>query len=137
MTPQSTFMIIVHGTRERSPKPSAGTQRARIVGITELIVVMVVALILIPPEKLPEVMRTVGKILRDRDMKQICDPGAAYDGLPDRAAVVGHESPGGWELRPVGEDIRPRAARRGIAHENVPTEILKIGRDAVSRDVVR
>ena len=36
-----------------------------IVGITELIVVMVVALILIPPEKLPEVMRTVGKILRE------------------------------------------------------------------------
>jgi Sec-independent protein translocase protein TatA len=35
------------------------------VGLTELIVVMVVALILIPPEKLPEVMRTVGKILRE------------------------------------------------------------------------
>ena len=36
-----------------------------IVGITELIVVLVVALIVIPPEKLPEVMRTVGKILRE------------------------------------------------------------------------
>lgn len=34
-------------------------------GITELIVVMIVALILIPPEKLPEVTRTVGKILRE------------------------------------------------------------------------
>ncbi len=34
-------------------------------GITELIVVLVVALIVIPPEKLPEVMRTVGKILRE------------------------------------------------------------------------
>ncbi len=36
-----------------------------IVGISELIVVLVVALIIIPPEKLPEVMRTVGKILRE------------------------------------------------------------------------
>jgi Tat protein translocase TatB subunit len=35
------------------------------VGISELIVVLVVALIIIPPEKLPEVMRTVGKILRE------------------------------------------------------------------------
>jgi Sec-independent protein translocase protein TatA len=35
------------------------------VGITELIVVLVVALILIPPEKLPEVMRTAGKVLRE------------------------------------------------------------------------
>ena len=34
-------------------------------GISELIVVMIVALILVPPEKLPEVMRTVGKILRE------------------------------------------------------------------------
>jgi Tat protein translocase TatB subunit len=35
------------------------------VGITELLVVLVVALIVIPPEKLPEVMRTAGKILRE------------------------------------------------------------------------
>jgi Tat protein translocase TatB subunit len=34
-------------------------------GISELIVVLVVALIVIPPEKLPEVMRTLGKILRE------------------------------------------------------------------------
>ena len=34
-------------------------------GIAELIVVLIVALIVIPPEKLPEVMRTVGKILRE------------------------------------------------------------------------
>ena len=34
-------------------------------GIGELIVVLVVALIVIPPEKLPEVMRTAGKILRE------------------------------------------------------------------------
>jgi Sec-independent protein translocase protein TatA len=64
LTPQSTFTIIVHGTLECSPRrhqDSAGW----IVGITELIVVMVVALILIPPDKLPEVMRTVGKILRE------------------------------------------------------------------------
>ena len=64
MTPQSTFTIIVHGTAEQSP---SGHQDAAgwIVGITELIVVIVVALILIPPEKLPEVMRTAGKILRE------------------------------------------------------------------------
>jgi Tat protein translocase TatB subunit len=35
------------------------------VGITELLVVLVVALIVIPPDKLPEVMRTAGKILRE------------------------------------------------------------------------
>ncbi|MGH7836429.1 MAG: twin-arginine translocase TatA/TatE family subunit [Candidatus Binataceae bacterium] len=34
-------------------------------GIAELIVVLVVALIVVPPEKLPEVMRTVGKVLRE------------------------------------------------------------------------
>lgn len=34
-------------------------------GVTELIVVLIVALIVIPPEKLPEVMRTVGKVLRE------------------------------------------------------------------------
>jgi Sec-independent protein translocase protein TatA len=35
------------------------------VGIAELIVVLIVAIIIIPPDKLPEVMRTVGKILRE------------------------------------------------------------------------
>jgi Tat protein translocase TatB subunit len=35
------------------------------VGITEIIVVLIVALIVVPPEKLPEVMRTVGKVLRE------------------------------------------------------------------------
>ena len=34
-------------------------------GISELIVVLIVALILIPPDKLPEVMQTVGKLLRE------------------------------------------------------------------------
>lgn len=34
-------------------------------GITEIIVVLVIALIVIPPDKLPEVMRTVGKVLRE------------------------------------------------------------------------
>lgn len=34
-------------------------------GITELIVVLVIGLIVIPPEKLPEVMRTLGKVLRE------------------------------------------------------------------------
>lgn len=34
-------------------------------GISELIIVLVLALIVIPPEKLPEVMRTFGKIMRE------------------------------------------------------------------------
>jgi sec-independent protein translocase protein TatB len=34
-------------------------------GIVEIIIFLVVALIVIPPEHLPEVMRTVGKILRE------------------------------------------------------------------------
>lgn len=34
-------------------------------GITEIFVVLVIALIVIPPEKLPEVMRTTGKVLRE------------------------------------------------------------------------
>ena len=36
-----------------------------IVSIIELLIVLVVALIVIPPEKLPEVLRTAGKILRE------------------------------------------------------------------------
>ena len=58
-----------HCTREQGGR---GTGLDRIffsngcsVSISELIVVLVVALIIIPPEKLPEVMRTVGKILRE------------------------------------------------------------------------
>jgi sec-independent protein translocase protein TatB len=34
-------------------------------GIVEIIVILAVALIVIPPENLPEVMRAVGKILRE------------------------------------------------------------------------
>ena len=34
-------------------------------GIVEILVLLVVALIVIPPERLPEVMRAVGKILRE------------------------------------------------------------------------
>lgn len=34
-------------------------------GIVELIVILVVALIVIPPENLPDVMRAVGKVLRE------------------------------------------------------------------------
>ena len=34
-------------------------------GILEIIIFLIVALIVIPPEHLPEVMRTVGKILRE------------------------------------------------------------------------
>ena len=73
-----------------------------------------------------------GKILRDRDMKQVCDSCAAYDGFPDRPAVVGHKASRGWKLCPIGENIGPGSARRDIAHEDVPTEILKIGGNAVS-----
>jgi len=34
-------------------------------GIVEIILFLIVALIVIPPEQLPEVMQTVGKILRE------------------------------------------------------------------------
>ncbi len=34
-------------------------------GITEILLVIIVALIVIPPEHLPEIMRTTGKILRE------------------------------------------------------------------------
>jgi Sec-independent protein translocase protein TatA len=34
-------------------------------GIVEIILFLIIALIVIPPEHLPEVMRTVGKILRE------------------------------------------------------------------------
>jgi Sec-independent protein translocase protein TatA len=34
-------------------------------GIVEIILVLIVALIVIPPDHLPDVMRTVGKILRE------------------------------------------------------------------------
>jgi Sec-independent protein translocase protein TatA len=35
------------------------------VGIGEIIIVLIVALIVVPPEKLPEVVRAAGKILRE------------------------------------------------------------------------
>ena len=38
---------------------------ALILGIVEIIVILVVALIVIPPENLPDVMRAAGKILRE------------------------------------------------------------------------
>lgn len=34
-------------------------------GIGEIIVILVIALIVIPPEKLPDVMRATGKVLRE------------------------------------------------------------------------
>ena len=65
MTPRSGFTIIVHVTKAEAERAHALVTNGCIVGITELIVVLVVALIVVPPEKLPEVMRTVGKILRE------------------------------------------------------------------------
>jgi Sec-independent protein translocase protein TatA len=38
---------------------------ALILGIVEIIVILVVALIVIPPENLPDVMRATGKVLRE------------------------------------------------------------------------
>jgi Sec-independent protein translocase protein TatA len=61
---------VVHDHCTRSlylfENPSADFSQVNlVVGVTELIVVLIVALIVIPPEKLPEVMQTVGKILRE------------------------------------------------------------------------
>jgi Sec-independent protein translocase protein TatA len=75
-----------HCTRRvgRQKNLSANFSRVKsVVGVTELIVVLVVALIIIPPERLPEVMRTVGKILRElrlasntvvRELSEVADP---------------------------------------------------------------
>lgn len=76
-------MIIVYGAaiflrvgRRLQPGKS-------VVGITELVVVLIVALIVIPPEKLPAVMQSVGKILRElrlasntvvRELTEVTDP---------------------------------------------------------------
>jgi Sec-independent protein translocase protein TatA len=55
--------------RERNPAWLGGRRKSRVdrisLGIAEIIIFLVIALIVIPPEHLPEVMRTVGKILRE------------------------------------------------------------------------
>jgi Sec-independent protein translocase protein TatA len=60
----ATFTIILlHAARILSIRADfAGICQ---MGISELIIVLVLALIVIPPEKLPEVMRTFGKIMRE------------------------------------------------------------------------
>ncbi len=69
LTPRRGFTIIEswigavfsgsrRGTRERS-------RWALNLGIFEIILILVVALIVIPPENLPDVMRATGKILRE------------------------------------------------------------------------
>jgi len=65
LTPCGWFTIIVHANGARAERAQAAVANGGTVGIGELIVVLIVALIIIPPEKLPEVMRTAGRILRE------------------------------------------------------------------------
>ena len=57
--------------------------------IIEIIVILVVALIVIPPENLPDVMRAAGKILRELRLASnmvVRELGGALDQPEDRAA---------------------------------------------------
>ncbi len=72
-------------------------------GIVEILVLLVVALVVLGPERLPEVLRTVGKILRELRsvsnelMRELTE--ALED--PPRRPIGTHESP------PPAERIEP------------------------------
>jgi Tat protein translocase TatB subunit len=57
------------------------------VGLAELFVVCVIALIVIPPEKLPEVMRTVGKVMRELRLASNTVVRELTDSIADPSAV--------------------------------------------------
>ena len=68
-------------------------------GILEIIVILVVALIVIPPEKLPEVMSAAGKILRELRLASnlvVRELGGALDPATDE-----HPAPPINTMKPV------------------------------------
>jgi len=66
LTPRRGFTIIECRAGNRSAgRHNERTRSALNLSIIEIIVILVVALIVIPPENLPDVMRAAGKILRE------------------------------------------------------------------------
>jgi sec-independent protein translocase protein TatB len=68
LTPRHGFTIIEYCDGGRWAARREESERSRWalnLGIVEIIVILVVALIVIPPENLPDVMRAAGKVLRE------------------------------------------------------------------------
>jgi Sec-independent protein translocase protein TatA len=66
LTPRRGFTIIEgRTTGDWAGRRGQRTRSALNLSIVEIIVILVVALIVIPPENLPDVMRAAGKILRE------------------------------------------------------------------------
>jgi len=75
-------------------------------GIIEILIVLIVALIVIPPERLPEVMQAVGKILRELRL-------ASNTILRELSAAV--EEPGNTEQLPNNPIVAQWSSRRDTA----------------------
>jgi Sec-independent protein translocase protein TatA len=96
-------------------------------GIFEIILVLVVALIVIPPENLPDVMRATGKILRELRLASnmvVRELGGALDQTPE------HHEPVSNTMRP--SSVAPSGAN--IAQSNVSAD-LKESSDAEARPI--
>jgi Sec-independent protein translocase protein TatA len=96
-------------------------------GIFEIILVLVVALIVIPPENLPDVMRATGKILRELRLASnmvVRELGGALDQSPE------HHEPVVNTMRP--SSVAPSGAN--IAQSMAPAE-LKESSDADARPI--
>ena len=66
-------------------------------GIVEIIVILAVALIVIPPENLPDVMRAAGKVLRELRLASnlvMRELGGALDQPEDRPPPINTMKPG-------------------------------------------
>ncbi|MBI3758592.1 MAG: twin-arginine translocase TatA/TatE family subunit, partial [Deltaproteobacteria bacterium] len=130
MTPRRGFTIIegwigavFSGLRREHSKRS---RWALNLGIFEIILVLVVALIVIPPENLPDVMRATGKILRELRLASnmvVRELGGALDQAPEH-----HE--------PVVNTMRPSSVASGanIAQSTAPAD-LKESSDADARPI--
>lgn len=96
-------------------------------GIFEIILVLVVALIVIPPENLPDVMRATGKILRELRLASnmvVRELGGALDQTPE------HHEPVANTMRP--SSVAPSSVN--IAQSNVSAD-LKESSDAGARPI--
>src|SRR2546421_4061473 len=77
------------------------------VGPTELIVILIIALIVFGPKRLPEIGRTVGKSLREfrrasQDLKDELNLGLDEDDLPATSPAPGEPGFDRWRTPPAG-----------------------------------
>jgi Sec-independent protein translocase protein TatA len=100
LTPRRWFTIIggwivARSGRREHPEVSRWTSS---LGIVEIIVILAVALIVIPPENLPDVMRATGKVLRELRLASnmvMREIGGALDQPDDRPTPINTMKPSG------------------------------------------